>query len=292
MPAIVNRLRSPRGLTIFLLLPILMAAFCYYTLSHLSTHPPLRNRNIALLIAHPDDEAMFFSPTIQSLVSPSLQNTVQIICFSIGNAEGLGTIRETELLKSASLLGVPNVNYSVITHDHPHIQDSMIKSWPEDLLASLISDSLRDFREDSGGEKGVDTFITFDKGGVSAHPNHVSLLRGAKYYLRHYPKQNEVLLYTLNTVPVYRKYISILDAFVTTLLDSVRNGAKDEEEGVEGYNGAPKSAMFLSNWREYRTAQKAMTEGHKSQMVWFRWGWITLSRYMVFNDLVLDTDLS
>ncbi|KAF3142293.1 N-acetylglucosaminyl-phosphatidylinositol de-N-acetylase [Orbilia oligospora] len=290
MPAIVNRLRSPRGLAIFLLLPILMAAFCYYTLSQLPTHSPIRNRNIALLIAHPDDEAMFFSPTIQSLVSPSLQNTVQIVCFSIGNAEGIGNIRETELLASASILGVTNVNNSVIILDDPNIEDSMTKSWPEDLLASLISDSLKDLREENGG-KGVDTFITFDKGGVSAHPNHVSLLRGAKYYLRHYPKQNDILLYTLNTVPVYRKYISILDAFVTTLLDRVKNGASEVEEG-EGYNGAPKSAMYLSDWQGYRTAQKAMTEGHKSQMVWFRWGWITLSRYMVFNDLVLDTDLS
>ncbi|RVD86494.1 uncharacterized protein DFL_004767 [Arthrobotrys flagrans] len=290
MPAIVNRLRSPRGLAIFLLLPILMAAFCYYTLSHLSTHSPIHNRNIALLIAHPDDEAMFFSPTIRSLVSPSLQNTVQIICFSIGNAEGIGQIRETELLASASLLGVPNVNNSVIIHDDPNLQDSMTQSWPEDLIASLISNSLKEFREDNGGKR-VDTFITFDESGVSAHPNHVSLLKGAKYYLRHYPKKNDILLYTLNTVPVYRKYISILDAFVTTLLDRIKNGAREEGEGYID-TGAPKSVMYLSNWQGYRTAQKAMTEGHKSQMVWFRWGWITLSRYMVFNDLVLDTDRS
>ncbi|KAK6333379.1 N-acetylglucosaminyl-phosphatidylinositol de-N-acetylase [Orbilia javanica] len=287
--------RNLRGLAVFLLLPILMAAFCYYTLSHLSASSPIRNRNIVLLIAHPDDEAMFFSPTIQSLVTPSLKNTVRIICFSTGNAEGIGNIRETELLSSASLLGIPNVNNSVIIHDDPNIQDSMTKSWPEDLLASLISDSLREFREDdssNGGDgKGVDTFITFDEGGVSAHPNHISLLKGVKYYLRHYPKKNDVLLYTLNTVPVYRKYISVLDAFVTTLLDRMKNKPGEEEEGYSG-TGAPKSAMYLSNWQGYKTAQKAMTEGHKSQMVWFRWGWITLSRYMVFNDLVLDTDLS
>ncbi|KAK6526882.1 N-acetylglucosaminyl-phosphatidylinositol de-N-acetylase [Arthrobotrys megalospora] len=287
MPAIVNRLQSPRGLAIFLL-PILMAASCYYTLAQLSSHPPIQNRNVALLIAHPDDEAMFFSPTIQSLVDPSLKNTVQIICFSIGDAEGIGKIRQDELLASANLLGVPDVNNSVIVHDHPHLPDSMGKTWPEDLLASLISDSLREFKEYNGGSK-VDTFITFDEGGVSAHPNHISLLRGAKYFLRHYPKEHDILLYTLNTVPIYRKYLSIFDAFITTLLEKKQGG--DEEEVYSG-TGAPKSAMYLSNWQGYRTAQKAMTEGHKSQMVWFRWGWITLSRYMVFNNLVLDTDRS
>lgn len=28
-----------------------------------------------------------------------------------------------------------------------------------------------------------------------------------------------------------------------------------------------------------------MTTAHVSQMRWFRWGWIGLSRYMVVNDL-------
>jgi len=28
-----------------------------------------------------------------------------------------------------------------------------------------------------------------------------------------------------------------------------------------------------------------MVQGHKSQMVWFRWGWITIGRYMTVNDL-------
>ncbi|KAK6512178.1 N-acetylglucosaminyl-phosphatidylinositol de-N-acetylase [Arthrobotrys musiformis] len=284
MPAIVNRLRSPRGLAVFLLLPLLMAAFCYRTLTHLSSQPPLQNRTIALLIAHPDDEAMFFSPTIQSLLSPSLKNSIKIICFSTGDAEGIGSIRQSELLSSASILGVPDAENSVVVYNDPNLQDSMTLSWPEDLIASLISDSLKEF-SDSGEE--VDTFLTFDKGGVSGHPNHISLLNGAKYYLRHYPKKKGILLYTLDTVPVYRKYISVIDAFVTSLL-----GGKVDENGEEGYGGAPKEAMYLSTWQAYRNAQKAMTEGHKSQMVWFRWGWITLSRYMVFNRLVLDTDLS
>ncbi|KAF3908490.1 hypothetical protein ABW21_db0204762 [Orbilia brochopaga] len=286
------RLRSPRGLAL-LLLPVLLAVICSYrTLTAIASHEPLRNRSIALLIAHPDDEAMFFAPTIQALTQPSLNNKLHIICFSIGNAEGIGATRQAELLESAALLGLANVNDTVAVHDHPRLPDSMSTVWPEDLLASVLSDSLAGFKTAADGNRPVDTLITFDSRGVSNHPNHVSLLTGARYFVQHYPGQKDVLLYTLTTVPIYRKYISALDAFITTLLYKP-NG--DEDGSVanvvekERTDGAPRTAMYLSGWAAYRTAQRAMTEGHKSQMIWFRWGWITLSRYMVFNDLVLDT---
>ena len=43
--------------------------------------------------------------------------------------------------------------------------------------------------------------------------------------------------------------------------------------------------MFVSDLSRYIKARRAMVHGHKSQMVWFRWGWIGLGRYMVINDL-------
>ena len=36
------------------------------------------------------------------------------------------------------------------------------------------------------------------------------------------------------------------------------------------------------------TAWRVMTRAHRSQMVWFRYGWITFSRFMVMNDLWLE----
>ncbi|EWC48546.1 hypothetical protein DRE_01768 [Drechslerella stenobrocha 248] len=222
---------------------------------------------------------MFFAPTLQAITNPSAANAVHIICFSTGNAAGIGAIRERELLASASLLGVPAVNKSVVVHDHPRLPDSMSVAWPEDLIASLMAGSLARL-----GNRPVDTIITFDAGGISGHPNHIALLAGARYYINHYPGMQGLSLYSLASVPIYRKYIGVLDAFVTALLQ--RDGGS--EGGYAGGGGTPKSAMYLSGWREYRAAQRAMTEGHQSQMVWFRWGWITLSRYMVFNELVLD----
>jgi N-acetylglucosaminylphosphatidylinositol deacetylase len=83
--------------------------------------PTLRNKRVLFLIAHPDDEAMFFAPTVLSLARPELQNQVRILCLSTGiipwlgplvmltvagNAEGLGHVRKRELVRSGLQLGV------------------------------------------------------------------------------------------------------------------------------------------------------------------------------------------
>lgn len=47
--------------------------------------PALRDRIIVLLIAHPDDEAMFFAPTVLGLTRQELGNHVKILCLSSGS---------------------------------------------------------------------------------------------------------------------------------------------------------------------------------------------------------------
>lgn len=46
--------------------------------------PTLKNKRICLLIAHPDDEAMFFAPTVLALTRPETGNHVKILCLSTG----------------------------------------------------------------------------------------------------------------------------------------------------------------------------------------------------------------
>jgi N-acetylglucosaminylphosphatidylinositol deacetylase len=97
-----------------------------YTASITKTKfPRLRNKRICLLIAHPDDEAMFFAPTLLALTQPELGNHVKILCLSSGkelsrpcflrqcadydckgDADGLGETRKKELMKSGMLLGL------------------------------------------------------------------------------------------------------------------------------------------------------------------------------------------
>jgi N-acetylglucosaminylphosphatidylinositol deacetylase len=56
-----------------------------YTVGVVATRfPMLYNKRICLLIAHPDDEAMFFAPTVLALTRPETGNHVKILCLSSG----------------------------------------------------------------------------------------------------------------------------------------------------------------------------------------------------------------
>jgi hypothetical protein len=66
-------------------LPLLVVASWLYTANVARARfPKLRNKRICLLIAHPDDEAMFFAPTVLALTDPRLGNHVKILCLSSG----------------------------------------------------------------------------------------------------------------------------------------------------------------------------------------------------------------
>lgn len=92
-----------------------------------------------------------------------------------------------------------------------------------------------------------------------------------------------VTLYTLTTTSILRKYIGVLDApwtMASGALGSIFAGA-----AKGGKEDMPGKLLFISAVNEYLRAQAAMVKAHKSQMLWFRYGWITLGRYMVVNDL-------
>lgn len=217
--------------------------------------PSIFNRQITLLIAHPDDEAMFFGPTLDLLTRPASNNTVSVLCLSNGNDEGLGETRTKELVASADIFGIPADRVYVL--DRPELQDGMDTEWDQDVVADVISEILPD----------TQTIVTFDSEGVSGHINHRSVYHGAK----HYAKSHRVAVWTLESVPVYRKYSAVVDGFVTSILRFLFPSTR---------------LSTASDYKAYMKARKAMVSAHLSQMKWFRYGWITLSRYMWFNELV------
>lgn len=80
--------------------------------------------------------------------------------------------------------------------------------------------------------------------------------------------------------------MSFLDAPVTILIGVLgAAGGKDLKKVAGGENAPPSRLLFVNDFMQLRKAQRAMTTGHKSQMRWFRWGWIGVGRYMVVNDL-------
>ncbi|KAK0623824.1 putative deacetylase LmbE-like domain-containing protein [Immersiella caudata] len=263
-----------------------------YTVGVVATRfPMLYNKRICLLIAHPDDEAMFFAPTVLALTRPETGNHVKILCLSSGDADGLGETRKRELAKSGLTLGLRKEDDVFVVED-PRFQDGMTNKWDPSEIAGLLSAAFapslaQQKKADTAPTASIDVIVTFDADGVSQHPNHISLYYGAKAFAAALTAGRTgwappVDLYTLTTVPMARKYAGFLDVVATLAGWAFGADMKDKEH--------PKGLVFLNGAGNggVTTAWKAMTTAHKSQMVWFRYGWITLSRYMYMNDLKLD----
>lgn len=284
--------------------PILLATAWLYT-AHItrSSFPKFHNKRICLLIAHPDDEAMFFSPTLLALTDERLGNHVKILCLSTGNADNLGQTRKQELLSSAVILGLRSPA-DVFVLDSPLFPDSMTSSWDPTEVAKVLFSAFASAGSSQNPHKGIaskvknsnepplatiDILLTFDSRGVSDHPNHISLYRGARAWLTALMANKSgwkcpVELYTLTTTNIFRKYITFLDAPVTMLLGALQTAKGNKNRKAEG-GRIPQRVLFVSDLAQWRKGQNAMTRGHQSQMQWFRWGWIGVGRYMVVNDL-------
>jgi N-acetylglucosaminylphosphatidylinositol deacetylase len=109
---------------------------------------------------------------------------------------------------------------------------------------------------------GIDTIITFDEQGISNHKNHIAVSSACQ------PLPMDV--YTLQTVPIWRKYSSVFDSITLYFKRAPTN-----------------RVLYITHPSETMLIQKAMRKGHKSQMLWFRWGWILFSRYLIINELDL-----
>ncbi|KAB5559558.1 putative deacetylase LmbE-like domain-containing protein [Coniochaeta sp. 2T2.1] len=279
---------------------IVVPSLYVYTVAVVQTRfPTLSNKRICLLIAHPDDEAMFFAPTVLALTRPETGNHVKILCLSSGNADGLGETRKRELAKSGLTLGLRSED-DVFVVDSPDFQDSMAATWDtaaiKTLLSSAFAPHLAPGSSPPRAEKDkpvatIDALITFDRHGVSGHPNHASLYHGAKAFVAGLVQGKEgwtppLDLYTLTSIGFARKYTSLLDVVPTLAGWAWGSDFKDKKR--------PAALIFLNGLGEggMVTAWKAMVSAHKSQMVWFRYGWIGFSRYMVVNDLRLENGRS
>lgn len=131
--------------------------------------------------------------------------------------------------------------------------------------------------DDARPAANIDVLITFDARGVSTHPNHVSLHHGARAFAAALGRPSPVDVYSLTTVGLARKYSSAADVFATLAACAAAR--------------SPRRLVFVSPLvgdGGLAAARRAMTDAHRSQMVWFRHLYILFSRYMVINDLRLE----
>lgn len=128
----------------------------------------LHSKHILLVIAHPDDEVMFFSPLLN--IAAQKSSKVSILCISNGNYEGLGETRAKELIKSAAMHGIKYEDVHII--NIPELQDGMHTNWPVDIVADIVVQTSRSI------DPSPSILITFDEHGASYHPNHISTYFG------------------------------------------------------------------------------------------------------------------
>lgn len=216
--------------------------------------------------------------------SQFLSLTVDILT---GDADGLGETRKLELQASAATLGLRSASDVLVLED-ARFPDSMTTFWPTDAIAKILSSAFSDSATEPSQKPSaaIDVLITFDAEGISSHPNHISLFNGARVWLSelvagHSGWKCPVEFYTLTTTNIARKYLSFLDAPLTMLVGALRGSWVVKR----GERSETRTLLFISGFSEWRKGQEAMVRGHKSQMRWFRWGWIGIGRYMIVNDL-------
>ena len=153
-------------------------------------------RSVLLIIAHPDDEIMFWSPTLKKLLALNIK--VKVLCLSNGNYNGIGDIRTEEFKAvSKSMHMEDNVILNV-----PELQDDITKKWDAKVVSKKIDDFLKKNND-------IDTILTFDENGVTKHPNHISCYDGLVYYLkanRKEVKEKKTQIYLLDTFNPISQY--------------------------------------------------------------------------------------
>ncbi|KAJ0693278.1 putative N-acetylglucosaminylphosphatidylinositol deacetylase [Helianthus annuus] len=235
---------------------ILHASFYPYRSSFLNNGAgSLKKRNVLLVIAHPDDESMFFSPTINQLTSRG--HNVHILCMSTGNADGMGNVRKEELYRASATLKVPIQQVTVM--DHPDFQDGFGKIWNTSLLPKIVEKKIHDHA--------IDIIITFDNYGVSGHCNHRDVNHGVRRFMLD-TSQQEIEAWELVSTNIIRKYSGPVDIWFS--LWSAQNSL----------NGQMHCLLNENPRRSYA----AMSQ-HSSQWVWFRKLFVSFSSYTYVNTL-------
>lgn len=240
---------------------------------------PLQNSTIYLVIGHPDDEVMFFSPTLVELTKPKYNNIVHVVCFSKGDAvdTSMGAIRSKELLESTRILGVPHENVSILDY-----QDGMDQNWS-------VDDIQRSLHTIAKSAQPV-VFITFDEQGVLSHPNHISLHHGTKAYFKSHASPADKL-YVLKSLNFWEKYsftfLTNVELFVNHVSEILISNLLNININISFFTQTNQSHVRIySDLNMLSVSYAAMAYGHFSQMVWFRYGWLLLSRYLTFNHLI------
>ncbi|CCW62223.1 unnamed protein product [Phytomonas sp. EM1] len=241
-----------------ILLLVLICLFEYLRRWHsVAKLPPnLLQGDVLLIFAHPDDEAMFFSPLLNYLRSNNV--ICHFLCFSSGDSEGKGEQREQELYESGKYFGVTKRNIKIV--NHPELRDGLKEKWSHTLVKLEVNAYLR-----KNGS--ISTLVTFDKFGVSGHPNHIAVHNGVLGLKRGMPPG--LLFLQLRSRSILSKYTGIFSVLSPLLF------MKENRDRRNFFIPIPPFSL-LCTWN-------AMMN-HATQLVWFRYLFVIFSSYTYLNE--------
>jgi N-acetylglucosaminylphosphatidylinositol deacetylase len=227
-----------------------------------------------LVIAHPDDESMFFVPTIKALVDRGEQ--VWLLCLTTGDYDGLGKEREKELIQAGRILGFEKVIIKNDLKDHPK------RRWPVDQVSKEIEKVLTQAISGPARSLGRIVLLTFDEMGVSGHVNHIDTFYGVRDLIRKKPtircsSSQEIPLeaWQLETERnLFMKYVPVLEWFLLLL-------SLFTKQTIMLSNGSPH--VYYRCQKPAINCQAMAT--HRSQFVWYRRLFVIFSCYTYVNKL-------
>jgi len=248
-----------------------------------------------LIIAHPDDESMFFLPTLHNLLNDKDKKcNIFILCLSNGNYDNLGAIREKELHLAAKVISLYSTSSTSDSDNNVTnrikvsiVNDERMQDGPETSWDPIVIDQcIQDFMSAKNLDNQSVTLMTFDEVGVSGHINHVHTNRGVLHYYQgckdfHGP-DNKMILWTLKTIhnPIV-KYVPLV-LLLQIVWDWMFMFFMRSDERCKGFN---------ENCTSYRMIHPSLVwnamKVHESQFVWYRRLFVVFSSYSYTNDFVI-----
>nr|CCC95775.1 unnamed protein product [Trypanosoma congolense IL3000] len=217
---------------------------------------PVRGE-VLFVFAHPDDEAMFFSPLLRYVKRHNIPT--HFLCLSNGNYSGLGAVREGELINSAHYFGVASSNVRIV--NHAELQDGLDNVWNTEVIRREVLSCLQ-------GSSAIQTVVTFDGKGVSSHPNHIAVYEGVRAAVKSAPPGT--VFYTLYSRNLLEKYSGVL-----SVLSFLLRGRRCSV--CRGFTAIISPTSVFTSFGAMRK--------HKSQLVWYRYLFLCFSSYSYINEM-------
>ncbi|KAH9423702.1 phosphatidylinositol glycan anchor biosynthesis class L [Dermatophagoides pteronyssinus] len=249
------------------------------------------DHNVLLITAHPDDELMFFGPTLLNELRSRIENyyslnniddkkhsKIHLLCLCTGNYYGDGEKRKQELDDAMNELFRSTFDNSVVKNsqekcskdllnelftweirDDPELIDSPVAEWQPYYIMKIIQKYCQ--------QNSITKIITFDQYGISGHSNHIAIYEAV---IKLFNCNNDLNLeiYFLKSISIIRKYLALFD-IICTLISSLINN---------NWN-----VYLISSLKDYLIIVYSLRK-HYSQMVWFRrLFYSSTSRFLFIN---------